>query len=111
MVLKKVFFILSCSALLVSCSGNKQNEIESEENGTEEVSAEELFLVNCATCHGKDGKLGISGASDLSKSKLTDIELTTVIAHGRKGMPPMQDLLKTEENVSAVAEYVKKLRK
>lgn len=73
--------------------------------------AEELFEFNCTACHGADGKLGASGAKDLTKSTLGDKDLIKLISEGKNGMPPMEDLLGSRENVERVAEYVKSLRK
>lgn len=99
----------STSCLLIfSCnSGTKSNATEAKlpPNG------KELYVENCAVCHGEDGKLGASGAKDLTVSTLSDNEVLQRINEGKNGMPPMKSALETKENVSAVAEYVKGMRK
>jgi len=100
----------STSCLLISsCSSGTQS------NATEATmlppSGKELYVENCAVCHGEDGKLGASGAKDLTVSTLSDNEVLQRINEGKNGMPPMKSALETKENVSAVAEYVKGMRK
>jgi mono/diheme cytochrome c family protein len=69
------------------------------------------MVQGCANCHGEDGKLGASGAKDLTLSTLTDAEVLQRINEGKNGMPQMKSVLETKENVTAVAEYVKGMRK
>jgi cytochrome c553 len=68
-------------------------------------------MSNCAGCHGLDGKAGIAGAKDLTQSSLSDADMQAMIAKGNaKGMPPYKKQL-TPEQITAVATYVKSLKK
>lgn len=95
-------FISSCNSGAVETS---KSETETPPSG------KELYMENCAVCHGEDGKLGNSGAKDLTLSQLSDTEVLQRIEEGKNAMPPMKSALETKENVSAVAEYVKGMRK
>jgi len=77
---------------------------------THEVDAEKLYKSNCRICHGSKGKLGINGATNLSKSTLNKSEIAEVIANGRGAMTPFKGILDKEE-IKAVAKYVHKLKK
>lgn len=75
-----------------------------------EINGGDIYNRYCVSCHGKDGKMGISGAKDLSISPLTLEEKISVISYGRGGMMPYKDLLSKEE-IEAVAQFIKKLKK
>ena len=45
---------------------------------------EALFKANCTSCHGEDGKQNLSGAKDLTQSKLGDIDIKKLIRNGKK---------------------------
>ena len=79
--------------------------------GLPEEKGASLFLMHCASCHGEDGKLGASGAKDLSVSKLTDKEIENIINNGKNAMPPMKVLLENKDNIELVIKHVKSLRK
>lgn len=100
--------IFSFLLFLASCSSDPK--VSESGNEEKEPTAKELFEQNCASCHGVDGKLGNSGAKDLTKSKLSDEEVLKIITEGKNGMPPMKGILESDKNISAVAEYVKKMR-
>lgn len=70
-----------------------------------------LYTLNCASCHGEDGKLGASGAKDLTVSKLSDAQIKNILKKGKNAMPPMAVLLETDENIESVIQHVKSLRK
>lgn len=97
--------------LLVSC-GPQTKEVEesTEEKPFTKADATSLFTMRCASCHGDDGKLGVSGAKDLSISKLTDAEITSIIYNGKNGMPAFGDSF-TKEQLDALVPIVKSLRK
>lgn len=109
MVLRGIVFfsLLFC---LLSCSGNQPVDTVLPEETPEEKGAS-LFLMHCASCHGEDGKLGASGAKDLSVSKLTDKEIENIINNGKNAMPPMKVLLENKDNIELVIKHVKSLRK
>ena len=69
-----------------------------------------LYEANCSKCHGADGTLGLSGAANLQTSKMADDEIKTTITNGKKMMPPNPGNL-TPDQINAVADYVKTLRK
>ncbi len=114
MVLRNSIATLCAALLLNACSGeNSVKESTKEETlaPTENKVGQKLFTENCAQCHGNDGKLGASGASDLSASVLDDPELTKVITKGRNAMPGMGPILGKKKSINAVVDYVKELRK
>lgn len=69
-----------------------------------------LFLNNCASCHGVDGKLGLSDAKDLSETSLTADEIRKIIIEGKNGMPPFEHLIKTEDEREALVDKVLSLK-
>jgi len=114
MVLRNPFVAISIAFMLHACSGEstvKEGSAEETLPATENKHGQKLFTENCAQCHGNDGKLGASGASDLSASVLNDPELTKVITKGRNAMPGMGPILGKKKSINAVVDYVKELRK
>jgi mono/diheme cytochrome c family protein len=73
--------------------------------------AKDLYTLNCASCHGMDGKLGGSGSKDLSKSILSDSEMIEIITIGKNNMPAMKEVIQDPAKIKNVAEFVKTLRK
>ena len=69
-----------------------------------------IFEAKCTACHGKDGKLMLSGAKDLSVSKLTKAETIEMIKSGKGLMQGFKDEF-NEQQLNALAEYVEGLRK
>ncbi len=65
----------------------------------------------CLSCHGADGKLGNSGAKDLSISKLTPEEIKEVLSEGKGAMPPALELLADPNHMDSVVQFVQSLRK
>ncbi|NQX90617.1 MAG: cytochrome c, partial [Flavobacteriales bacterium] len=72
-----------------------------------DVSA--LYDQKCGICHGRDGKLMVGGAPDLTKSSLSLAERITLITNGKGTMPPQKDIL-SQEQIVALAKYVEKFR-
>ena len=105
----RIIYICSSLLLLVSCSSSGDN-VKPGTPETPEVAGENLFIMHCAACHGDDGKLGASGAKDLTSSRLDDAALRKIITEGKNGMPPMKELLGNNENIQLVINHVEKLR-
>jgi len=108
MVLKLVAFLLVSILFACSSEPDKKNTIPQE---TPAQKSANLFILYCASCHGEDGKLGSSGAKDLSKSTLSIAEINEILANGKNAMPPMNELLETKENQELVVNHVLSLRK
>jgi cytochrome c553 len=69
-----------------------------------------LYRAECNKCHGEDGKLGISGAFDLSTSKLTEEEAKQIISNGRGAMVGYKDMY-SEQQIELLATYIQSLKK
>ncbi len=109
MVLRSSFF--SISFLLLTACGSGASDSDALPNETPEEKGENLYILNCASCHGEDGKLGSSGAKDLSVSKLNDKQIEQIIRKGKNAMPSQEAILETDENIKLVIEHLKTLRK
>lgn len=112
MVLKFFLGVCSCS-LLVACSSSNSSESNNPVDTSLPMSVDEaraVYAINCASCHGQDGKLGASGAKDLSKSNATDGFIKNTIAKGNdKGMMPYDQILGKRE-IDGLVKFVKTLR-
>lgn len=74
------------------------------------ASAQEIYKINCASCHGDDGTRQLGGAKDLSMSMITKDEAKLIIAKGKNNMAGFESVLSPEQ-IDAVAEYVQTLKK
>lgn len=69
-----------------------------------QVPGQALFQKNCARCHGANGKLGLNGAHDLTKSNLNAFGRTYMVTNGMGKMPAFSKVL-TPEQVQQVVAY------
>ena len=108
MVLKGITFFVLIS-LFVSCKppAGDCEECEAEAENT----GKNLYMNQCFSCHGGDGKLGNSGAKDLSISKLLPDEIKEVLSEGKGAMPPALELLADPKHMDSVVQFVQSLRK
>jgi mono/diheme cytochrome c family protein len=104
MVLKK-YYILIPLIVLYSCTESKVEENNSNSTPAESYS-KQLYTLNCGSCHGKDGKLGVAGAKDLSQTSLSDDEKKNVILKGQNGMPSFESRLE-KEDIDSIIQYIK----
>jgi len=63
-----------------------------------------IYQKNCARCHGKDGRLGLNGAHDLTKSNLNAFGRTYLVTSGMGKMPAFGKML-TPAQVQQVVAY------
>ena len=78
---------------------------------TDPIVAGKLIYVNkCAQCHGQIGNGGVSGAKDLSLTKLTADEQKAQIRNGKNAMPGFKEDVLTDADVDAVVKYVATLK-
>lgn len=107
--MKKTIFIGCCFLFLVTaCTENKKTE-DAVKPTTEFVSGEEVFKKSCVACHGANGKLGFSGAKDLTKSTLPVDSIKIQVTNGKGAMTGFKNLL-TEEEILAVSNYAYEFR-
>lgn len=97
--MKKLTFASLLIFWLIAC-GQKSTP----EAGTGSVNGADVYKKYCLLCHGADGKLGISGAKDITASQLTLAERITLIREGKNTMTPFKGVL-SEEQIKAAAEY------
>jgi len=74
------------------------------------IDAATLYDQKCALCHGKDGKLGLAGAADLSMSVLSTQQKVNMITKGQGAMPSFAGQL-SEAEIKAIVKEVNKLKK
>jgi len=67
-----------------------------------------IYEEKCTLCHGSDGKLGLSGAKDLTQSTLSHAEKIDLVMNGKNAMMSFKEQL-TPEQVEAVTQYVETL--
>ncbi len=63
-----------------------------------------IFQKNCVRCHGQDGRLGRSGAHDLTKSNLNAFGRTYLVTNGMGKMPAFAKKL-TAAQIDEVVAY------
>ena len=97
--------ILGAMLLLLSCAAAEGSPTD---NGTPTSAGETIFMSECVMCHGRDGKLNMSGAKDLTKSMLTKEEMNAIVTHGRGGMIGFGKLL-SEKQIEEVVDHVRTL--
>lgn len=90
---------------LFACGESQQSSTQSNK-----LNGNDLYIKNCAVCHGNDGQKGHNGASNLSTSTLDYASIVDVINNGRKTMPPFKSSLKAFE-IEAIAQHVESLKK
>jgi len=108
MVLKFFVGLIAIIALF----GCNSTDIDRKKSTSEALpDGEKLFIQNCASCHGCDGTLGMSGAHDLSISTMTFNEMKFVIEKGKGSMPRFREMLSAEGELDAVVEHTLTLKK
>lgn len=108
------FFFAVCAFLFSGCASHPV-AIEEKNYPADKVDAQALFVENCSTCHGKDGRAHtfhgwLVGAQNLTKPKwqeqTTDAEILNAIKTGPSVMPAFEKKL-SETEMEALAKYVR----
>ncbi|MCB9170371.1 MAG: cytochrome c [Flavobacteriales bacterium] len=94
---------------LLTCGGSAGCAASTSTDGAGLERGAAIFDAQCALCHGRDGRLGLSGAKDLTGSTLDRDQVVGVIMNGRGAMMAYGKVL-TPEEVQAVADHVLALR-
>lgn len=116
-VVSVVFIILAYGmAEMNKGSKAKKKELESSiiidanQEGYEITShGKALFLSQCALCHGESGDMKLSGAKDLTITKLTEEGIITIITEGKNTMPGYGKIY-TEDEIMALVNYISILK-
>lgn len=74
------------------------------------VEGKTIYETKCLMCHGSDGKLNASGATDLSVSTLDITQRIEIIKNGKGAMFAFEGQLSAQE-IEAVAGYLEQLKK
>jgi mono/diheme cytochrome c family protein len=114
----KVLAVLSLLLLLVAYRFGETRSLSMKKSKTpaaSAVSAEEnsgaaIYASQCISCHGEDGRMGLSGAKDLSASVISREEAVTLITNGKGAMASYEGVL-TPEQIGQVADYIQSLKK
>lgn len=109
MALRQTLFMSALSVVLIfSCASATESEAERPATSGR-INGAKIYSSHCTLCHGKDGKLGISDAKDLSITQLSKDEMIAVITHGKGTMAPYKNMLSKAE-IAAVVEHVRTLK-
>jgi len=106
---------MSVILLIIACAdandkkSTKPAKKDKKAAAAKAVDGKKIFKINCVLCHGADGKLGINGSKDLTKSTISLDEAITQITKGKGLMAAYEPILSKEE-IKAVAEYTVSLR-
>ncbi len=68
-----------------------------------------LYNTQCVLCHGENGELQMSGAKNLTQSKMILDQVVERVQKGKLTMPPYEDDFSSHE-IDAISEYVMTLR-
>lgn len=106
---------------IVACGGDKKTTTSTSKPKTTASTSDGkadagnrkgklVYKQYCVICHGADGKLAVSNATDLSTSTATMEDRINQITNGKGLMTPYKDIL-SQEQIKSVAEYLDELRK
>lgn len=104
--MRKTLITMAGVAMLVLACGGGTTTGEAPPGGRSRGAM--LFSTHCTLCHGKDGKLGVSGAKDLSVSTLSKEEMIALVTNGKGAMAAYKNVL-TKAEIEAVVEHVRTL--
>lgn len=103
-------FLSAALLLALAAACNQTGSSRPEEaagpaaTATAELPGQALYAQNCALCHGPDGKKGLNGAHDLTKSNLNATGRVYMVTQGLGQMPSFKGQL-TEAQIQQVVEY------
>lgn len=103
----KYFLLIFMIFVLINCSSSTSKKENSEPKPA--LSGEKVYKTYCVACHGADGAMGFSGATNLQNSMLSLEERIHIITKGRKAMNAFKGILSTQE-IENVSIYIESLR-
>lgn len=107
---KKKLLAVVALLLIIGAYGMAEMSKKRGNKTTVSVDGKEIYTVNCARCHGDDGKAMLMGATDLTISIMDVNQAAVIIEEGKGMMTPFKGQLSPEQ-IQAVAQYVQTLKK
>ena len=113
-----LILFLPLSLVITGCASPGPLAVKQASYPADRVDARGLFVENCATCHGKNGRAHtfhgwLVGAQNLTKAKwqadTTDEEIMKAIKSGPSVMPAFEKKLSSSE-IDALATYVRSFK-
>jgi len=104
-----IYVVFAATIALAACGTAAQNESAAATASGEPRDISVLYEQRCATCHGKNGNMGMGGAKKLTESEATKEEIIGQVRYGKGTMPPFGEMLSAEE-IEAMADFVIRLR-
>ncbi|QIX61886.1 cytochrome c [Hymenobacter sp. BT18] len=99
------WLLLLSMGLLGACHGQEPGyQTSTDTTAAVLLPGKALFEQNCALCHGSDGKRGLNGAHDLTKSNLNQAGRVYMVTNGLGNMPAFKNQLSPEQ-IEQVAAY------
>lgn len=104
---KKNKVLATLSFFLIVVSFGIAEKVKKEKAGGKivTISGKQIYEEKCTLCHGGDGKLGMSGAKDLSVTPLNHEGIVTIVTEGKNTMASYKSTL-SKEQIEAVASYI-----
>jgi mono/diheme cytochrome c family protein len=78
-------------------------------NDTPFSAGANIYHEHCVFCHGTDGKKMYRLAPDLTKTVFNEDAIMQIVREGSKGKMPAYSITISDENIAAVARYVRSL--
>lgn len=101
--MRKTIVLFSLAFIIGACGEKTKSNKSSSADGAK------VFKINCALCHGADGKLGANGSKDLTASPLSLEERIAIVTNGKGAMAAYGAIL-SKEDIKAVSEYTLSLK-
>lgn len=102
-----IFLFFVC---FIACQTNSSTDKLKNPEPQVAMDGKEVYEMYCVACHGADGKMMFSGATDLSLSTLDLATRITQIKNGKGVMNAFKGILSDEE-IKHVAIYIEDLRR
>ena len=105
----RLIMLFIAGSIVWACQSNSSSKLSSPDLPYVAMDGKKVYDMYCVACHGADGKMMFSGATDLSTSTLDLDTRILQIANGKGVMNAFKGIL-TEEEIENVAVYIEELR-
>lgn len=113
--MRTTFFPVLLMAIISACGNSEGADrdgtvLEAEPTKGGSTAGAVIYNAQCVLCHGRDGRLGLSGAKDLTLSTLSREEMVALLASGKGAMAGYATMLSTAD-IEAVVDHLRSLPK